>query len=270
MERKKGFTLIELLVVIAIIGMLLAIIMPALRRAKEIAMRVVCAATSMKAFGTANEMYANQYDGAYVPICYKKDLNPANTRIDWMRIEAFRNLLELDALKGSEEVGQYDFPDKLLCPADKISRVLENRSQQYGVLTSFAYNSTEWGGWSAINNPNLSVYIGHKSSTMKLPAERLAFVDGIDWWTHWHNANPRDAWDQYGQMSIDEYAANGVYGPVVYRHSNGANAIFYDGHVEYFQKDRMFVEEDYLNKPRRPGMWVMDAALYYKRNPGSN
>ena len=62
--RKKGFTLIELLVVIAIIAMLLAILMPALSKVKKIAMRVVCA-TNLKGLGTAQTVYANDYDDQY-------------------------------------------------------------------------------------------------------------------------------------------------------------------------------------------------------------
>ncbi len=62
--KKKGFTLIELLVVIAIIAMLMAILMPALSKVKKIAARVVCG-TNLKGLGTAQTVYANDYDDEY-------------------------------------------------------------------------------------------------------------------------------------------------------------------------------------------------------------
>jgi prepilin-type N-terminal cleavage/methylation domain-containing protein len=55
--KKKGFTLIELLVVIAIIGMLLAVVMPALRKAKESAMLMICK-TNLRSIHAALVMYA--------------------------------------------------------------------------------------------------------------------------------------------------------------------------------------------------------------------
>jgi len=63
--KKKGFTLIELLVVIAIIAMLLAILMPALNKVKKIAQRVICG-TNLKGLGTAETVYANDYDDEFV------------------------------------------------------------------------------------------------------------------------------------------------------------------------------------------------------------
>jgi len=64
--KKNGFTLIELLVVIAIIAILAAMLLPALRQAREKARQASCM-NNLKQLGLATFMYAEDNDG-YLPV----------------------------------------------------------------------------------------------------------------------------------------------------------------------------------------------------------
>jgi len=66
LSNGAGFTLIELLVVIAIIALLLALLIPALRSAREQGQRTVCL-SNLKQLTLAWITYANEHDGKLVP-----------------------------------------------------------------------------------------------------------------------------------------------------------------------------------------------------------
>jgi len=83
-ERENAFTLIELLVVMAIITILVAVLLPALGRAQQIAKSSKCK-SNLKQLGSGLTLYSNQNDGYYCSGSASPKYDKTScTRVGWV------------------------------------------------------------------------------------------------------------------------------------------------------------------------------------------
>jgi prepilin-type N-terminal cleavage/methylation domain-containing protein len=166
------FTLIELLMVIAIIAILASLLLPALRLAREMANRSMCA-NNLKQIGIAENIYATDYQG-YFPFADGNGLDGVDfdARLYNLNYLASDKILLCPSEKrihvdapirlNKYHTGHYDQNYKIsgstAFPGTRIVEIkdpsgtllvgegyVHDSGHSYGIITKIASNSTEWG-----------------------------------------------------------------------------------------------------------------------------
>ena len=253
---------------------------------RERARRMVCA-TNMVQLMRANHLYADDWDEQFCPVMMWNPDMPAGTppfvnrqyrKTTWLTNPGFRNYSGLD----EKQVVEWSYgvmPKEYQCPSNILFR--EGQYNQYAILVSYAYNVSDWSGATYGNdysrnfscywcgsNPDCAPFcmptpwmIGHKRTAIEQPSEKICFSESSEWWCTWDGANYEEGWDVVGGGTWEDYAATGVYGATLYRHNEGTNLAFYDGHVEYLRKEQVYIDngEGTGDPPDRDGsgLWFV-------------
>jgi prepilin-type N-terminal cleavage/methylation domain-containing protein/prepilin-type processing-associated H-X9-DG protein len=120
--RRQAFTLIELLVVIAILALLVTMLMPALAKARSIAIRAVCMA-NFKTVGTLIGQFAATHNGRGPSDCYGIDASGAHRGRDWegyINVEILGQRYYWPQTGGTiQAMGTAQVKGLLYCPSEK-------------------------------------------------------------------------------------------------------------------------------------------------------
>ena len=131
-RSRRGFTLVELLVVIAIIGMLVALLLPAVGSAREAGRRAQCS-NKVHQIGLAMQNFASTFNNAFPPAC---------------------QTISLSAGSSTSSVGGYSFLVKLLSfmEYDPLYKQLPQNLTKGSVISASA--STTGGSGGSTNTAN--------------------------------------------------------------------------------------------------------------------
>ncbi|MBL7154541.1 MAG: prepilin-type N-terminal cleavage/methylation domain-containing protein [Phycisphaerae bacterium] len=221
---RSGFTLVELLVVIAIIALLMAILMPALNRAREQGKRATCL-SNLKQLTLAWILYADENDDRIVngdtgeygypsSGMYGVGGGHYNER-PWVMPDWRSGMSEGAKRQAIEDGALYEYTKTIKLYKCPTGRKVRNEWRMYAIVD--AMNCRGWTGRSDMPG---SVMLKNRL-LIKNGAQRFVFVDdggtggfALGGWTCYVNT---DYW----------------WDPPPVRHGNGTTFSFADGRSEY-------------------------------------
>ena len=245
--KTRAFTLIELLVVIAIIALLMAILIPTLRLAKQQAATSVCLSNT-KNLSLGWYMYMGDNDGGIMS-SEDNGVEHNGNYVGWVGVprDVHGNLLSIsqtdppvtdeDEIRGIEAGLLYEYvrdADAYHCPADNIRKSIYDRT------TVFVTYSVPRCLYGVLNRSN-SLYNSQirRFDEMTSPSTRYVFVEAAET-RNWNSSH-------HFVIGAPEYTGIpgewGWWGPMAINHGDSSVMGFCDGHSEVRKWRDSFTKE---------------------------
>ncbi len=232
---RRGFSMVEILTTVAIIVILMAILGTVFFTTRGKSHQAVCT-SNLQQIGMAIRMYSSDFDEMLPPAVSDTFVNNVGTGGQtWAK-------LVLPYAKA---------PDIFRCPLAQKSPYIPDTIEQVWITWGYGYNKNLS---RFIYHPNVNVknltastdaQVNYPVTTVELFDARLGMIAS-------RGPDTTDTFKQYGAIVMNDGDPSHVSSEKgAYRHQEGANYGFMDGHVKWFKPDQL--STDVHNDGTRPG-----------------
>ena len=244
--KRCGFTLIELLVVISIITILIALLLPALRKAKDNTNTISCM-SNQRQIGLAINVFANDHKG-YAPGAARYSRNGVNQCVpfdpSWESAVSTCSLIALNYLNAPKTL--YHCPTTM----QRRAEYADNLQASFGWRMGFAYR---FNG-SVFGNKRLPNYLGTYWRDTTLKTRRLFSLESPEKLAAFTDAISFADYAGTGSQIDTNYQASMSATPTHHNRTT-SNVYWADGHVSVVNSINKKIPTNYEWEVGLPANW---------------